>query len=231
MKTIATTTLKKAFTDSIPILISFIPLGFGFGYIGQQLNMPWHLVIIMATIIYAGSVEFLVVTMLAKAYPFLDILLAAALVNLRHIFYGLSVHQHYPRRGLRRAYMIHALTDETYSLLAAKQEIDHRYAFYLCALNHLYWVTGVSLGVTIGHWVAFKINGLEFCLTALFVVLAMEQFYHLKKWFPFIFAFMAASIAKFFFPQQMLMMAMIMVTVMLVIMNQLFLIEKESVVQ
>lgn len=207
--------LREAFKDSIPILFSFIPLGFGFGYIGQQLNIPWHLVIFMAAIIYAGSAEFMVVTMLAQGFPFIDIFVAAAFVNLRHIFYGLSVHQHYPRNVTKRAYMIHALTDETYSLLAAKQEVDQAFAFFLSFFNHLYWVVGVSLGVLVGHYLAFKVRGLEFCLTALFVVLALEQFFHIKKWFPFVLAFLAAIIAKLFFPHQMLVIAMLLVTMML----------------
>lgn len=207
--------INEAFWYSIPILLSFVPLGFGFGYIGQQLNIPWHLIIFMAAIIYAGSVEFLVVTMLAKSFPFTDIFIAASFVNLRHIFYGFSVHQHYPKNNWLRTYMIHALTDETYSLLAAKKEIDPVFSFSLALFNHLYWVLGVSLGVAIGHYLALQVKGLEFCLTALFVVLGIEQFFHIKRWFPFILAFISALLAKILFPNQMLLMALILVTLML----------------
>lgn len=214
--------INQAFIDSLPILFSFLPLGFGFGYIGQQLNIPWHVVIFMAAIIYAGSAEFLVVTMLAKSFPFFDILIAASLVNLRHIFYGLSVHQHYPNslNFFKRTYMIHALTDETYSLLAAKKDIDQTFSFFLSFFNHLYWVTGVTLGVAVGYCVAFKVRGLEFCLTALFVVLAVEQFFHIKRWFPFAFALIAVFIAQYCFPSQMLMVSMLLVTIMLIITHQ-----------
>lgn len=207
---------REALIASIPILFSFVPLGFGFGYIAAQLTIPWHLIIFMAAIIYAGSAEFSIATMLAKGYAFSDIFIAAAFVNLRHIFYGLSVSHHYPKDNfLRRFYMIHALTDETYSLLAAKCVGDPSFAFYLSLFNHCYWVLGVALGASFGYYFAVKLKGLEFCLTALFVVLAIEQFFHIRRWFPFLFAFIAAIFAKIIFPNQMLMMSMLLVTLLL----------------
>lgn len=208
---------SNAFHHSIPILFSFIPLGFGFGYYGLQLGLPGYLVILMSMVIYAGSSEFLVATLLMKWVPAIDIIIAAALVNSRHIFYGLSVEKHYPKNWLQRFYMIHALTDETYSILATKKDTDYRFSFWLSVLNHAYWVSGVSLGVLTGHFASIKIEGLEFCLTALFIVLTMEKAYQIKKFFPFTLAIAAAIFSQYFFPKQMLLVAMILVTLFLII--------------
>lgn len=208
---------KRAFVTSVPILCSFLPLGFSFGYFALQMDLPPYLIILMSAVIYAGSVEFLVATMLAGTFAFREIFIAASLVNLRHIFYGLSVQQHYPKRGLSRYYMIHALTDETYSILAARQEIDPNFSFWISVLNHAYWVGGVVLGVVAGRLFAFEIHGIEFCLTALFAVLTVEKAMEVKQWFPFVLALISALIANLFFPSQMLFASMIMVCIFLIV--------------
>lgn len=209
--------IRSAFIDSIPILWSFISLGFGFGYIGHQLGIEGHLIVFMAAVIYAGSAEFLVINMLAKFASMTDIIMATSLVNLRHIFYGLSVQHQYPKHFLKRMYMIHTLTDETYSILATKIESDPVFSFWLAFFNHIYWVIGVALGVTIGAIAGLKIDGLEFCLTALFIVLTIEQAWHIKRWFPFIIAMCASTVSLIIFPKQMLLTSMILVTVMLIL--------------
>lgn len=208
--------IGSAFQYSIPILCSFIPLGFGFGYYGMQLGLPWHVIILMSAIIYAGSSEFLLAAMLIKAIPIADILIATSLVNLRHIFYGISVQQHYPKDFLRRLYMIHALTDETYSILAAKKENDHTFSVYLSVFNHIYWVIGVILGVMTGKCISIKIEGLEFCLTSLFVVLTLEKAFQTKRIFPFVLALIASALGFLVFPNQMLFISMITVTLLLI---------------
>ena len=213
--------LFEAFYSSLPILFSFLPLGFSFGYYGLQIGAPAHLVIAMSAIIYAGSVEFLVVNMLMALIPRIDILVAAALVNLRHVFYGLSVHQHYPSFLLKKCYMIHALSDETYSILAARREVDHTFSFWLSIFNHFYWVAGVCLGAITGHYLALEIKGIEFCLTALFIILVIEQALHVKKWFPFILAGLSFVLAKCFLPSQLLFASMVLVCGLLFIVYKL----------
>ena len=117
--------------------------------------------------------------------------------------------------------MIYALTDETYSLLVAETTIDYDFSFWLSVLNHLYWVTGATLGVLVGHYFAFPIKGIEFCLTALFVVLTVEKAVQIRQAFPFVIAILSAILAKAFFPNHLLLIAMLSVCLMLWITYQL----------
>lgn len=209
---------NEALKVTFPMLCAFIPLGLGFGYLSQQLGLPWQMVTVMAISIYAGSAEFIVATMLAKLSPAYDIILAASLCNLRHIFYGISVQQYFPSTGFKRFYMIHALTDETYAILSSYKNQKGNFPFYVSILNHIYWVISVLIGISLGKLGTLKIDGLEFVLTALFIVLTIEQIYHVKKWSPFICSSIASIISMVFFASnQMLLISIIITSVLLFI--------------
>ena len=228
IKKISNKSLTTALAKSFPILCAFIPLGMGFGYLATQLGLPWHLVIFTSVIVYAGSVEFIIAMMFAVAANYIDIILAAALVNLRHIFYGISVKKHYPKSfsSLKKIYMVHALTDETYGLLASENSsdtiYDKQFSLYVSILNHIYWVTGVILGVMFSNIFNIEIKGLEFILTALFVVLTIEQAYHIKKILPFVCALISSILALILLPNQMLLVAISISSFLLLIFNKSF---------
>ena len=103
--------------------------------------------------------------------------------------------------------MIHALTDETYAILSTKKVENNNFSFYLSLLNHLYWVISVFLGVTIGYFIEMKIEGLEFVLTALFLVLTIEQIYRIKQWMPFIYSFVACIASLLLLPSEQMLLA------------------------
>jgi 4-azaleucine resistance transporter AzlC len=142
----------------------------------------------MSLVIYAGAGQFLAVALLAAGAGLVEVAVATLMLNSRHLFYGLSLLKRFQGAGWRKPYLIFALTDETYSLLTTHggdHELDHAQAFSLSLLNQLWWVLGSVAGVLIGTTLEFDSRGIEFALTALFIVLTLEQARRLRQWLPF----------------------------------------------
>jgi len=153
-------------------------LGVGFGVLVTSHGLPWWLAPIISATTLAGSVEFLLVGMLAAAAPITAIALTTFLVNSRHLFYGLSFPLHRVTGGLRRAYSVFALTDEAYALTAGKDpgDLTSRRILWTQLGLHASWVTGALVGGLVGQSLLGDVEGLGFVLTALFVVLTMDAF-------------------------------------------------------
>ena len=165
------------FKTSLPVAFGYIPLGMAFGVLLVGLGYPWWWSPIMSLVIFAGSAQFLAVSLLsAGAGPF-DAFIATLLLNLRHVFYGLTMLGRYRNLGNWRFYAVFGLTDETFSLLAGgpPQPKDRSWVLGLTALNQFWWVLGSVLGALIGRSLPFSTAGLAFSLTALFAVLLIEQ--------------------------------------------------------
>ncbi len=181
--------LKIAFKVSIPVMMGYMVLGFAFGLLIVSSGFKWYIAFLMSIFVYAGALQFLAIGLLKAKAGFVDIFIASLMVNLRQAFYGLSLLQKF-KKALFKPYLIFALTDETYALLTTiKEDRDIKkgwYYFYLSILNQSYWVSGTLLGAFIGSSTDFNTKGLDFSLTALFVVLAMEQYKQIKKLLPFV---------------------------------------------
>lgn len=148
----------------------------------------------MSLVIYAGAGQFLAVALLAAGAGLVEVAVATLMLNSRHLFYGLSLLKRFQGAGWRKPYLIFALTDETYSLLTThggEHGLDHAQAFRLSLLNQLWWVLGSAAGVLIGTTLDFDSRGIEFALTALFIVLTLEQARRLRQWLPFAIALAA----------------------------------------
>jgi 4-azaleucine resistance transporter AzlC len=188
-----------AFKASIPVMMGYLVLGFAFGLLlsSQGLGWPWALG--MSVLIYAGALQFAAVGFFAAKLGLIPIAIASLFINVRQAFYGLSLLKKFARTGWRKLYLIHALTDETYALLTTIPVPEglsaKHYYFYLSALNHSYWVTGSVLGALVGGSVAFDTRGVAFSLTALFVVLAMENYKARQQILPFIIGAVASAVA------------------------------------
>jgi len=190
---------KTAFTTSIPVMMGYGVLGFAFGLLITSLEYPWYLALIMSIFIYAGALQFLAVGFFGAKLGLFDIFITTIFVNIRQSFYGLSVLKKFKKSGKLKPYLIFGLTDETYALLTTIKE-DNRlnkkwYYFYLTALNQSYWISGTVLGALFGSIVKFNTNGLEFSLTALFVVLTIEQYKENKNFTPFLIGIITSIIA------------------------------------
>ncbi|WP_458701289.1 AzlC family ABC transporter permease [Sulfurospirillum sp. 1307] len=181
----------EIFKLTIPVLMGYIPLGMAFGLLLAKLLIPWYYAFFMSVFIFAGSGQFLALTLFASQATILEIGVATFLLNLRHTFYGLSMISSFKDFSWKKYYLIFGLTDETFALLKTK-EVDEkeREKVYLLitALNQSYWIIGSVIGALLGNILPFNYKGIEFSLTALFVVLSIELYNKSKQHKPFLIA-------------------------------------------
>jgi len=172
-------TLKIAFPHTIPILAGFLFLGISYGIYMNASGFPFTYPLFMGMLIFGGSLEFVAVEMLLSPFAPVQTLIMALLIQARHIFYGLSMLEKFKGLGLKRFYLIFGMCDETFSInYSAKipEDVD-KGLFYFCVtlLNQIYWVTGAALGGIAGSLIHFELKGISFVMTAMFVVIFMEQ--------------------------------------------------------
>lgn len=206
------TDIKRALKDTIPVFSGYIVLGMGFGILMQAkgYGVLWSLA--MSVFIYAGSMQYLAIDLLAGGATLLSAALTTLLVNARHLFYGISMVDRYKGAGKKKPYMIFALTDETYSLVC-NIEGSHRYCFLVSLLNQIWWVTGSVIGALVGEVLPFSTEGIDFALTALFVTVFVEQWKSTKDHLPAIIGVLASVLCLLVFgADSFLIPAMILIT-------------------
>ena len=169
----------QIFKLTIPVLMGYIPLGIAFGLLASNFLIPWYYVFFMSIFIFAGAGQFLAITLFASQASIVEIGIAIFLLNLRHFFYGISIMGDLKGMGFGKQYIIFGLTDETFALLKTtpitNKEREKIYTI-ITALNQSYWVIGSLVGAILGNVIPFDFKGIEFSLTALFVVLAIELY-------------------------------------------------------
>lgn len=173
------TALKAAFPLTVPVMLGYLFVGIAFGVLLQQKGYgpPWAA--LMSVCVYAGSMQFVAIQFFAPGVSLVTVAFVTFVVNFRHIFYGLSFLKPFDRAGAKKPYLIFALTDETYSLLCGTKipaGVDEGWFFFsISLLNQLYWIIGSVLGAAAGALIPFNTTGIDFAMTALFVVIAVEQ--------------------------------------------------------
>ncbi len=196
--------LKKAFKVSIPVMMGYLVLGFAFGLLLVSFNYSWYLAPLMSLFIYAGALQFVAINFFNVKAGFVDIAIASWFVNIRQSFYGLSLLKRFSNIGKIKTYLIFGLTDETYALLTSIKDDESLnkkwYYFFLTAFNQSYWFIGSTLGAIIGSNISFNTAGLEFSLTALFVVLCIEQYKNLRNYVPFLIGAIASIFSLILVP-------------------------------
>ena len=211
--------LKKAFQVSIPVMMGYAVLGFAFGLLLVSFDYPWYLAPIMSLFIYAGALQFVAINFFNLKAGVIDIAIASWFVNIRQSFYGLSLLKRFKDTGNLKAYLIFGLTDETYALLTTikdDESLNKRwYYFFLTAFNQSYWFVGSTLGAIVGSNIKFNTAGLEFSLTALFVVLRIEQYKNLRNIVPFIIGASASIFALCFVPSDKMLIVSIIIALFL----------------
>ena len=173
-------TARQAFIATVPVMTGYLALGFGFGIILKANGYETALAPVMSCVIYAGAMQYVAVELLSGGASLLTVGMTTFLVNARHLFYGISLLDKFKNVGKRKPYLIFALTDETYSLLCHETphipaEERKNYYFLVALFNHLYWITGCTLGAVTGSLVKFNSTGLDFVLTALFITIFIDQ--------------------------------------------------------
>ncbi len=171
--------LKKVFFDTVPVLTGYLFLGAGFGILLSEAGYGPGWALLMSVCVFAGSGQYLLVSLLTSGVSLISNAIATLLVNARHLFYGISLIDIYKNAGKRKPYMIFGLTDETYSLVTQTklpEGIDRTaYCFWVTLFDHCYWILGCTLGNLAGYLLPIDFTGVSFVLTALFVTMFVEQ--------------------------------------------------------
>ncbi len=170
--------LKTVVLTTVPVMAGYLILGMAFGILlaDKGYSVLWAL--LMSTTIYAGSMQFVAVDLLSSGAAFLSAALMTLLVNARHLVYGISMLTKYRDMGKAKPYLVFALTDETYALLCSDppEGVDRKWFYLLVsACDQLYWIVGSVLGTLIGSALTINTDGIDFAMTALFVVIFVEQ--------------------------------------------------------
>ncbi|MEG0163672.1 AzlC family ABC transporter permease [Anaerorhabdus sp.] len=171
--------LKAAFPHTLPVLTGFLVLGMAYGVLMQTKGYSAIWAVLMSAIAFCGSMQFVAITLLTTAFDPFQAFFLSLMVNARHIFYGLAMLDKYKGLGKVRNFLIYTLCDETFSITSSvnpPENCDLK-SFYFCIsfLDYIYWIGGTLLGSILGTFIAFNTAGLDFALTALFVVLFIEQ--------------------------------------------------------
>lgn len=195
--------LRAALPHTIPVLSGYIVLGAAYGILikGQGFHLFW--IAFSSIFIYAGSMQFVTVALLASGFDFFGAFLMTLMVNARHLFYGISFLQKYRNMGWIKPYLIFSLTDETFSLLCSAKTPtgipEKWFYFYISLLNQIYWITGSVLGGLLGGLFSLEAKGLDFVLTALFVVIFIDQWKVAKNHTPALIGVLSALVCRIIF--------------------------------
>ena len=178
-------TMKYAFKQSLPVMAGYIVLGTGFGILLKTKGYGVVWAFFMSLFIYAGSMQYVTINLLTGGATILSAALMTLMVNARHLFYGISMIERYRNTDPYKPYLIFGLTDETYSLVCSgnvPEEVDEKkYFFILTLLNQCYWIIGSIIGSLLGSLITFNTAGIEFSMTALFLVVFVDQWKSVKN--------------------------------------------------
>lgn len=170
---------KAAFPLTIPVMAGYVFLGLTYGILMASHGFPFWLPMLTALIIYTGSMEFLTIDILLSSFHPISAFATALMVGARHLFYGISMLEKYNEKGIGKLYLIYSTSDETFAVnYSAKipQNVDKKY-FYLWVsfLDQMYWVFGSMMGGIFGSLITVNTKGLDFVMTAMFVVIFLNQ--------------------------------------------------------
>ncbi len=176
---------RCAFPHTIPIFAGFLFLGMTYGIYMQVSGFSFWYPCLMSLTIFAGSVEFITVNLLLGAFNPLQALALTLMINARHLFYGISMLDRYKGTGWKKPYLIFGMCDESFSINYTADipaDVDRGwFMFFVTFLNHLYWFSGATLGSIFGSLIHLNMEGLDFVMTAMFVVIFLEQWLKEKR--------------------------------------------------
>ena len=182
--------LRFAVKNTIPIFFTYLFIGIAFGALATDAGYSVPFSVASALFVYAGSMQLVMVPMMASGASLAALALMTFFINARHLFYGISFVDRFRKMGWRGAYMVFALTDETYSILCSVQYDpgldEDRAAFCIALLNQLYWIFGCLVGAWAGRLLPFDMTGIDFSATAFFLVVVINQWRQYRNRLPFL---------------------------------------------
>ena len=220
--------LAAAFPVTVPVLMGYLAIGMAFGFMLQAIGYNFIWAFFMSLTIYAGSGQYLGVSLLSAAASLGTVALMTLLINFRHLVYGLSMLEKFRGMGWRKLYMIFSLTDETYALLSSAQApvgVDPRsFYFAIALLDQSYWILGSVIGAVAGEILPISTEGIDFAMTALFVVIAVDQWKAYQKHLPALIGGVVTILfllilGQLFGQQQMLIVSLAVIVVLLLVLR------------
>ena len=170
---------KAAIPSTLPICIGFTFIGVSYGLMMNSMGFSFVYPMVMSLLIFAGSMEFVAANLLLTTFEPVQAFMLTLMVNARHIFYGISMLEKYKNTGLKKLYLIFGMCDESFSInctIEPEEDIDKTwFMFFVTLLNHIYWIVGATLGCLLGNLIKINTEGIGFVMTALFVVMFIEQ--------------------------------------------------------
>ena len=212
--------ISQGIRDTWAAAIGLVPLGLAFGLLMDQSGFSWWWTPIFSLVIYAGSMEFLAISMVTGGASAFASLVTGFMVNFRHIFYGLTFPWHRIHSRVGRAYSTYALTDETYAIVSSLSADGRPSGSRILTIQifcQALWVGGGTVGALAGQVIPPSVQGMEFALVALFVVLTMESFRNNQDFSLPLSAVVVGTLAAAFAPRQLLMVALIAYFILLLI--------------
>lgn len=198
--------LRAAFPHTIPIMTGFLFLGMTYGIYMNVSGFSFWYPMFMSMTIFAGSMEFVTVNLLLGAFHPMQALWMTLMINARHLFYGISMLDKYKGTGFKKLYLIFGMCDESFSInymADIPEDVDKGWFMtWVTVLNQFYWVLGATLGGIFGSFIVFNTEGLEFVMTALFVVIFLEQWLKEKNHTSAIFGIVISVICLIFFGKE-----------------------------
>jgi 4-azaleucine resistance transporter AzlC len=194
----------RAVKYSVPVLLGYLAIGVAFGLMLVNAGYPWELALVMSIFMYAGAGQYAAVGLFAAGAGLLDCILIEFVINARHMAYGITMFKRFNASKPFKWYLIFAMSDETFALLSSlpDSQAQGRFMFFVAALDQCYWIAGSVIGAIAGTLIPFDMKGVSFALTALFIVLMIEQILKLKRPGPFIISGLAAVAGVVFLPER-----------------------------
>ena len=196
---------KVAFPHTIPVMTGYFFLGVAYGVLMQSKGYNFIWAGLMSAFAFGGSMQYVAITLLTTAFNPVQACLLSLMVNARNIFYGLSMQSKYKGMEKVKKFLIFTLSDATFALaytLEAPPNINRRYFFFAISfLNYMYWVVSSIVGGILGNFIKFNIKGLDFVLTAFFVVLFVEQLTKKENWLSGVIGVVATLVSLMIFGQ------------------------------
>jgi 4-azaleucine resistance transporter AzlC len=210
--------IKTAFPHTIPVLTGFSFLGIAYGILMNSKGYGISWIFLMSFIAFAGSAQYVAIFFLTSVFNPIYALLVTLMVNARHVFYGLSFLDKYENTGRLKPYLIFGLCDETFSILCAidpPESVDRKwFYFYVTLLDHSYWVMGSVIGGLIGNMLLINTKGLDFVLTALFIVIFVSQWKKANNRKPALIGIISSVLCLYIFgPEQFILPSMLVILI------------------
>lgn len=193
---------NKAFVKSLPIMCSYLFVSMAYGMMMEESGFHWYYSLFASLTIYTGAFQFVLITFLSNTASIATIAVTALLMNSRQTFYSLTFVKEFKRMGRRKLYMIHTMTDETYAVNCTLDENEPEHddeMFFVALLSRCYWMAGAVAGGVIGQLIPFSLDGIDFCMTALFVIIFIDQWEKADSHIPAITGIAAAILCLYAF--------------------------------